>query len=54
MYKLYINRYRQKILSLRTAEDVEGINPQALMTQIVEQKQLAHTLQSKVNKSIYS
>ena len=54
MLKIHIDRYRKKILSLRTVEEVEGINPQKLMTQILEQKQLASTLQSKVNKSIYS
>jgi hypothetical protein len=39
---------------LRTVEEVEGINPQQLMSQILEQKQLANTLQNKVSKSIYS
>lgn len=33
--KVYIDRYRKQILSLRTVDEVEGINPQALMSQIL-------------------
>jgi len=51
---VHIDNYRKKLLALRTVDETEAINPQTLMTTILEQKQLASTLQSKVSKSIYS
>lgn len=54
MFKIHIENYRKKILTLRTIDETDSINPQALMSQILEQKQLANTLQNKVSRSIYS
>ena len=54
LYKAYIERYRKKILSLRCTDQSELINPQKLMSELMEQRQLADTLSNKVNKVVYS
>jgi hypothetical protein len=52
--RLHIDRYRQKILSLQAESEGEAINPQQLMSQLMEQRQIANTLTSKVSSALFT